>query len=126
MLDTILIVDATMIVGVLFVEAFGKALGIKTTWGAGTWMLIWGLVALLPFSISSILGLIGNDLSIWLAGVGFVGFTAWFLIISSIAAKSIHESEVCQKIVEENELAKYLAQGWVVVVVLQSGKVIIE
>jgi hypothetical protein len=123
MLENILIVDATMIVGVLFVEAIGRAIGIKVTWGMGRWMFIWGVVALLPFSVSSVLALAGNDLAIGSAGIGFIGFTTWFLLISFAVGK---EKTSGQMVVEENELDKWLKEGHVVVAVLKSGRVVIE
>ncbi len=123
MLENILIVDATMIVGVLFVEAMGRAMGIGIPRGMGRWMFIWGLVALLPFSTSSVLALSGNELAVGSAGVGFVGFTVWFLFISYTFASGRRE---VQKIVEENDLPQFLQQGYCVVAVLNSGKVVIE
>lgn len=125
MLENLLIVDATMIIGVLFVEAIGRAFGIRVVWSAGRWMLIWGLVALLPFSVSAVLALIGTDLAIAFAGVGFIGFIAWFILISAIMSPRSEVGE-CQEVVEEKDLEEWLKEGWRVVAVLRSGKVVVE
>jgi hypothetical protein len=125
MLENLLIVDATMIVGILFVEAIGRSFEIRA-WSMGRWMLLWGFVALLPFSVSSILALIGNELAIASAVVGFVGFTAWFILMSSAWAFGTTMEEKYEKVVEEKDLEKWLQKNWRVVTVLQSGRVVIE
>jgi hypothetical protein len=125
MLDTILIVNATMIVGALFAEAVGRAMGIKSAFGAARWMLIWGLVAVLPFSLSAMLAIFGYEAANWITLIGFIGFVTWFLVVSFAIGVS-KGSGSCQFIVSEEELAGYLNRGYVVVAVLESGKVVIE
>jgi len=123
MLENIAIIDATMIVGVLFTEAIGRAFGIRTSFGMGRWMLLWGLISLLPFSISAILALFGSEFSIISACFGFAGFSLWFLFTTfSIGL----EKTPPQRIVTEAELQSYLNLRWCVVAVLESGNVVIE
>jgi hypothetical protein len=125
MLENIAIIDATMIVGVLFAEAVGRGFGIKQGLLLGRWMLIWGLTSLLPFSISSILALASSEVSIFFAGIGFIGFTGWFLVVC-LARATAKEMTEHQIVVREEELEGYLKNGWYVVAVLQSGRVVIE
>jgi uncharacterized membrane protein len=124
MLDTILIVDATMIVGVLFAEAIGRSYGLHVGRSMARWMLIWGLVSLLPFSTSALLAMIENGFTILVTWIGFYGFVAWFFVISIIG--SFEKDVQKQEIVKESMLASRLADGWVVVAVLDSGDVVIE
>jgi hypothetical protein len=129
MLDTLLIVDATMIVGVLFAEAVGRALGIRMAWNMGLYMLTWGIFAVLPFSASSIFAILGNE---WVASVsamvGFMGFTIWFFSICYVVSKSRWRTnkEQSQKVVDEESLEAWLRGGWEVVAVLKSGKIVVE
>ena len=88
MLENLIIVDAAMIVGILFVEAIGRSFRARGDVGMARWLAIWGYVALLPFTASSILALAGNEKAIFAAGIGFVGFAGWFLLVTTGVAFS--------------------------------------
>lgn len=123
-LDTIMIVDATMIVGVLFVEAIGKSFGMRGK-PMAVWMAFWGYFSLLPFSVSVLLALLElNSFAIIFCGVGFVGFTAWFLLVTTIFAKS--REDQTQYIIQLTELDGCLKRGYRFVVALQDGRVVVE
>lgn len=125
MLDTILIVDATMIVGVLFAEAMGRALGAKQAWDIAAYMSVWGYIALLPFSLSAIMGLVNFDAgALWGCGIGFGGFVAWFLLVTTIIATD--KDKQCQHLIDRNQLDDSLKKGFVVVTVLPDGKIVME
>lgn len=126
MLDTILIVDATMIVGVLFAEAIGRGYGLKGGTRIALWMAYWGWFVLLPFSVSAILGLIDNTWAIGITGIGFGAFLGWFLFSSTIFGSQWKPHTRIQSIVDEDSLDANLERGFVVVAVLKSGKVVIE
>lgn len=80
-------------------------------------------MAVLPFSLSVILAIFGYEAANWITVVGFIGFTAWFLVMSW--AFTGKKNVACQRIVSEEELAAHLAQGYIVVAVLESGKVVV-
>lgn len=44
---------------------------------------------------------------------------------TGLEATTAEESEDCQKIVTEDDLANYLSKGWKVVTTLPSGKIVI-
>lgn len=118
-----MIIDATMIVGVLFVEAIGRSFGLRGKI-MGIWMAIWGYFSLLPFSVSVLLTLLElNSASIFVCGLGFVGFTVWFLLITTVFAKTEDQT---QYIIQLNKLDDYLKRGYTVVVVLEDGRVVVE
>jgi len=123
MLDTILITDATMIVGILFAEAIGRSFGIVTAKFMGRWMFLWGIASLLPFSISALLALTENEYAIWATGIGFIGFVLWFLFVSALESTGEYQR---QYIVRETELESFLKEGYVVIAVLNSGDVVVE
>jgi len=125
LLENLIIVDATMIVGILFVEAIGRSFKVAGNVGMAKWLMIWGYVALLPFAASSILALAGNEGAILAAGIGFVGFTGWFLFVTTYLAFSKEDTQL-QYIADEDELEKWLEGGYVVVTVLKNGRVIVE
>jgi hypothetical protein len=120
-----MIVDATMIVGVLFVEAIGKSFRLRGERAMGIWMALWGYISLLPFSVSVLLALLEfNSVAIFACGLGFVGFTMWFLLVTTAFAKA--PANQIQYIVQLNELDDYLKRGYSVVLDLKDGRIVVE
>lgn len=82
--ETILIADAMMIVGILFVVTIGRAIGLKGE-RIAFWMYLFCLVGIVPFSASTILALLElTELAKWACIIAF-GLFAFFITIVSWA-----------------------------------------
>ena len=88
-------------------------------------MMMWGFLALLPFSVSALLALAGIDLAILATAIGFIGF-AGLVFVSQCNRRSWKTYRQRQIVVDQNVLEENLEKGFRVVTVLSNGKVVIE
>lgn len=92
LLETILIVDATMIVGILFVVTFGQAIGLKRE-RIADWMYAFCLFGILPFTASAILALLEQtEPARWSCIIAFGVFASIITLLSW--AMSARDSQI--------------------------------
>lgn len=86
LLDTVLQVSATMIIGVLFIVTIAQALKVED-WAMGRWLFIFCVFGIIPFTVTAVLALLElAEVAKWACIISFIIFCVALSIISLLIA----------------------------------------